>query len=47
MRPIVETVEHRLGTPEIEGLAVLAEGDYDTVSKDERVVEAYIGVGHD
>lgn len=25
---------------------VLAEGDYDTVSKDPRVVEAYIGVGH-
>lgn len=26
---------------------VLAEGDYATVSKDPRVVEAYIGVGHD
>ncbi len=26
--------------------AVLAEGDYDTVSKDPRVVEAYIGSGH-
>jgi branched-chain amino acid transport system ATP-binding protein len=26
---------------------VLAEGDYETVSKDQRVVEAYIGVGHD
>jgi branched-chain amino acid transport system ATP-binding protein len=25
---------------------VLAEGDYDAVSKDPRVVEAYIGVGH-
>jgi branched-chain amino acid transport system ATP-binding protein len=25
---------------------VLAEGDYETVSKDPRVVEAYIGVGH-
>ena len=25
---------------------VLAEGDYDTVSKDPRVIEAYIGVGH-
>ena len=24
---------------------VLAEGDYDTVSRDPRVVEAYIGVG--
>ena len=26
---------------------VLAEGDYETVSKDPRVVEAYIGAGHD
>ncbi|WP_332717282.1 ABC transporter ATP-binding protein [Pelagibacterium mangrovi] len=26
---------------------VLAEGRYDTVSKDPRVIEAYIGVGHD
>jgi branched-chain amino acid transport system ATP-binding protein len=25
---------------------VLAEGDYDAVSKDPRVIEAYIGVGH-
>lgn len=25
---------------------ILAEGDYETVSKDPRVVEAYIGVGH-
>jgi branched-chain amino acid transport system ATP-binding protein len=25
---------------------VLAEGNYDTVSKDDRVIEAYIGVGH-
>ncbi|MDX2265541.1 MAG: ABC transporter ATP-binding protein [Hyphomicrobiales bacterium] len=25
---------------------VLAEGDYETVSKDPRVIEAYIGVGH-
>ena len=25
---------------------VLAEGDYDVVSKDARVIEAYIGVGH-
>jgi len=25
---------------------VLAEGEYDTVSKDPRVIEAYIGVGH-
>jgi branched-chain amino acid transport system ATP-binding protein len=25
---------------------VLAEGDYETVSKDARVVDAYIGVGH-
>jgi branched-chain amino acid transport system ATP-binding protein len=25
---------------------VLAEGDYATVSKDPRVVEAYIGSGH-
>ena len=25
---------------------VLAEGTYDAVSKDPRVVEAYIGVGH-
>jgi len=26
--------------------AVLAEGDYEAVSKDPRVVEAYIGAGH-
>jgi branched-chain amino acid transport system ATP-binding protein len=26
---------------------VLAEGDYETVSKDPRVIEAYIGAGHD
>lgn len=26
---------------------VLAEGSYDTVSKDPRVIEAYIGAGHD
>ncbi|MCV0395073.1 MAG: ABC transporter ATP-binding protein [Rhizobiaceae bacterium] len=26
---------------------VLAQGDYETVSRDERVVEAYIGAGHD
>lgn len=26
---------------------VLAEGDYETVSKDERVIDAYIGVGHE
>jgi len=26
---------------------VLAEGDYDAVSRDPRVVEAYIGTGHD
>ncbi len=26
---------------------VLAEGDYDEVSKDPRVIDAYIGVGHD
>jgi branched-chain amino acid transport system ATP-binding protein len=26
---------------------VLAEGDYETVSGDSRVIEAYIGVGHD
>lgn len=26
---------------------VLAEGDYETVSKDPRVIEAYIGVGYD
>ena len=26
---------------------VLAEGDYEAVSKDERVIEAYIGAGHD
>ncbi len=25
---------------------ILAEGDYETVSKDPRVIEAYIGVGH-
>ncbi len=25
---------------------ILAQGDYDTVSKDERVIDAYIGVGH-
>lgn len=25
---------------------ILAEGDYDTVSKDERVIDAYIGAGH-
>ncbi len=25
---------------------ILAEGDYETVSKDTRVIEAYIGVGH-
>ncbi|WP_116653974.1 ABC transporter ATP-binding protein [Pelagibacterium sediminicola] len=26
---------------------VLAEGDYETVSKDQRVIDAYIGAGHD
>jgi branched-chain amino acid transport system ATP-binding protein len=25
---------------------ILAEGDYDTVSKDPRVIEAYLGKGH-
>ena len=25
---------------------ILAEGDYNTVSKDPRVVEAYLGAGH-
>ena len=25
---------------------VLAEGDYDSVSRDDRVIEAYIGAGH-
>ena len=41
---VVATLSHRI-TVLARG-QVLAEGDYATVSKDPRVIEAYIGVGH-
>jgi len=47
-------VEHNLsvvstlsdGITELQRGEILAEGDYNTVSKDPRVVEAYLGAGH-
>jgi branched-chain amino acid transport system ATP-binding protein len=42
---VVSTLSHHI-TVLARG-QVLAEGDYDAVSRDPRVVEAYIGTGHD
>jgi branched-chain amino acid transport system ATP-binding protein len=41
---VVSTLSHRISV--LQRGEILAEGDYDTVSKDPRVVEAYLGAGH-
>src|SRR5690349_6927414 len=41
---VVSTLSHRITV--LQRGEILAEGDYNTVSKDPRVVEAYLGAGH-